>query len=209
MHKAELLSDIKTIKVLNKLGPLYHSYFGIRVAENGSTDHSGCDMETIKEAIENEYPVYNLDTDEDLEIICDFDDRADYCIMYPYDDLIQELDSFIPYRTVIIKNGNTIWNTKPDHWYNKKTTRFTNYKGNLRSLPYLNTLNYITIDDPFEQVTVKSKLKGTLLTINDVLFATRGLMADETRTVDSYEIVSVSEDKKTLIVKANIDNWST
>ena len=209
MHKAELLSDSETIKVLNKLGPLYHSYFGIRVDENGCTDCSGCDIETIKLAIEDEYTVYNLDTDEDLKDICDFDDKADYCIMYPYDDLIQESDSFIPYKTVIIKNGNTKWTTKPDYWYNKKTTWFTNYKGKLRSLPYLNTLNYITIDDPFEQVTVRSNLKGTMMTINDILFASRGLMADDTRTVDSYEIVSVSEDKKTLIIKANIDNWST
>jgi len=209
MHKAKLLSDIETIQVLNKLGPLYHSYFGIRVEKNIYTSTWSCDMETTREAIENEYPVYNLDTNEDLEDICDFDNKANYCILYDYDDLILESDSFIPYRTVIIKNGNTIWNTKPNHWYNKKTTWFTNYEGELRSLPYLNTLNYITIDDPFEQVIVQSKLKGTMLTINDILFATRGLMADETRTVESYKIVSVSEDKKTLIVKANIDNWST
>ena len=50
-------------------------------------------------------------------------------------------------------------------------------------------------------------LKKDDITFEDILFATRGLCVDETRTIDSYNILKITDDVLTL--EPNIDNYST
>jgi len=61
------------------------------------------------------------------------------------------------------------------------------------------------------QVTVSAADKGNDLTIDDILFATRALAMDDTRTVtEGYAGYTVLEQRgDTLILEPDIDNFST
>lgn len=62
--------------------------------------------------------------------------------------------------------------------------------------------------DPFNEVHLSAKDKGTFLTIDDILFASRALMADDTRTIDGgYKLLGYEND--TLILNTIIDNYSS
>jgi len=210
------LSPKQTIKLLNKLGPVYHAYYGIYPNKNSNKVEyiiKTLDSDTIKiikKAIKHNDIVMNTETDEilkDVSHIDIYEDTYEYMIFYDYDTLIAESKLYIPYKTVIIRNEDCQIKDL-DHWYNKRSTKLRNV-GYLRPymLPYLNTMHYLVVNKPFLDIIISSELKKNPLSISDILFATRGLMIDETRTIDQgYKILS--EDLDTLIVEPNIDNWS-
>ena len=66
---------------------------------------------------------------------------------------------------------------------------------------------YIHITDRYDEIEIRSSEKKHRITIDDVLFACRGLCYDDTRVVGRFNILS--DDGSTLVLMANIDNWST
>ena len=83
------------------------------------------------------------------------------------------------------------WHTKPkDIWY---------------KLP-----KYITVNDPFMKVTISEELKGSEITLEDILIATNALAVDQYRTMNhgnGYRIIGEHDD--TLILEPDIDNFSS
>jgi hypothetical protein len=165
------------LSILNKLGPLYHSYFGLHPDEDGEHINYEQDDETI---------------------------------IYNYKELINESLTEVPFDTIIIMYDESIWTEKPYEWYNEPSKWWKGYLEYLKPfvLPYLNTCKYINIIDPFMKVSINKNDKGSPLTINDILFATRALMNDDCRSIDQgYKILKMSE--STLVLVPEIDNWST
>ena len=66
---------------------------------------------------------------------------------------------------------------------------------------------YIKVKEPFIEVTISEKKKKALITLDDILFATRALMVDSSRTPDKYHIIS--ETSEELVLEPKIDNYST
>ncbi len=128
---------------------------------------------------------------------------------YDYDTIIKESNMCVEYQTVIVKfNGETskFWNHKPErYWYNEPSKLFRKTKSS--RLPFLNTRNYIKVTDPYMSVQISSKDKGSPITIDDILFATRALCCDETRTINKYKLIEKTKD--TLVIEPKIDNWSS
>ena len=161
------------IQILNLLGPIYHSYFGLHPEKDGYVE---------------------IEKDK----------------LIPYSKVLESSNVVIPFSKIVLKYSKDTWIEKPDNWFNKPSKWWIDYNNHLKpyALPYLNTRKYIKIDKPFMQITVSEEKKGSKLTIDDVLFATRGLMADDTRIVDGgYKILKVTKD--TLTIEPKIDNWST
>ena len=75
------------------------------------------------------------------------------------------------------------------------------------SFPDLSSRPYIHVIDPFMKVIIDAKEKGSLLTIDDILFATRALSLDATRSYDRFRILN--ETLHTLSLEPEMDNWST
>lgn len=119
--------------------------------------------------------------------------------------LLQELaDTTVPFKTVIVKYRKNEWFgqltphwNSVSKWFGPRKTR----------LPFLSTRPWITVDEPFMQVTLSADKKGSLLTLDDILFATRVLAVDTTRTYDKFKILS--ENETTLVLEPEMDNWST
>lgn len=114
-------------------------------------------------------------------------------------------NKYIHFKTVIIKYESAdVWAVKPRfEWYN-----LSQCEDNMNSeayLPLLNTRPWIKIDDPFMQVSISAEIKGSPLTIDDILFAARSLSADTStkiskagnyliRNDDNYDILCIEPD---------------
>lgn len=173
------------LKSLNKLGPIYHTYFGFMPDEDN----------------ENIITHISYDEEDDVEIV------------YKLNDVIQESLTTVPYETVVITyNDSSYWRRKPSYeWYNSpskwwKEGEYLKYLSKYK-LPYLNTRPYICVNIPYEKITISASDKGSVITIDDILFATRGLACDDTRSYDKFTILSSNDEKLVLI--PDMDNWST
>ena len=74
-------------------------------------------------------------------------------------------------------------------------------------LPPVSSVPYVNVVEPFMEVKITTEAKGSPLTVNDILFATRPLMLDGTRNIFKYWIIS--ENERELVPKAYIDTFST
>lgn len=137
--------------------------------------------------------------------------------------------TLLNHKTIIVRLDDeknvTNWTEKPskvsktwfrdkefsekEYWYDFPEDDFIS-KGNGKTLKLVGPLKdceYIHVVDLFEKIRLSSEDKGSRLSIDDVLFACRGLCADDTRSFESFNVLS--DDGSTLVLKANIDNWST
>jgi|LakMenEpi03Aug12_release.lakeMendotaPanAssembly.Ray.scaffolds.fasta_scaffold379455_2 hypothetical protein len=212
----ELNTD-QIIKLLNKLGPLYHSYFGIYPEKNTNFVEKLIyyDNDRIKQQIVDAINCNNKIITEDSQFITDikyFDNpnslNKHYWILYNYTKLINDLNKEIPFTTVTIKYQNkNYWDKLPNEWYNQQSQNWKNTDPYLKSyiLPYIEDIEYITIDDLFLQVSISSIKKESRLTIEDILLATRSLIIDDNRSIDSgYTLLNF--DDNTLVIEPNIYN---
>lgn len=72
-------------------------------------------------------------------------------------------------------------------------------------VPRLFTRKYITVDKPFWEISIDSNKKGSPITVDDVLFASRALMVDHTRTINGgYKVIQETND--ILVLEPDIDN---
>lgn len=63
---------------------------------------------------------------------------------------------------------------------------------------------YIKISKRWKFVTIDSKLKGSLIILDDIFFASRCFMIDGFRRIEGYEFIKVKNN--TLEIKVLIDN---
>jgi hypothetical protein len=138
---------------------------------------------------------------------CDEDETGE--VIMNVDELKDEAQTEIPFQTVVIKYTSDYWlyeYTELYKWYNQTSSCF--YKENKDThLPPLNTRPYIEINVPFMEIHISRQKKGQLITLDDILFATRGLMVDDTRIVDDgYKLLSY--EPNVLILEPLIDNLS-
>lgn len=121
------------------------------------------------------------------------DDDYDLQITYSATEtLLNEFNITVPYKLVVIKfNDPTYWITTPtDEWYQMK--------------------HYMSVVNKFMEVHVSAEKKGTAITLEDILYATRGLAIDDTRPMNrgtGYKILEEDDDK--LVIEPDIDNYST
>jgi len=115
----------------------------------------------------------------------------------------------IEYDTVKIMfegRARDYWFRMPDEdWYNKHN--FNPYN-NGQGLPTLNTRPYIMVINRYMEVHISKKQKGSPITLDDILFASRGLCMDHSRVIDEYKILS-DDNSSTLVLVPTIDNFST
>lgn len=206
-----------TISDLTFFGPMYHTHFGFR---NNQSDFPGWTSLTVQFNDQNTKLFINafirgnnVYSENDTENpIGSFDELVDdevYVILYDTIYLEHKAKTILPYSKVVIKYEKDTWTEKPDQWYNRKSTWFVHNKRSKWNpkdvLPFLNTRPNITVVKPFMEVEVESN--GVFITYDDILFATRALAADETRTYDGFRVLSEKNNILTLTV--DMDNSSS
>lgn len=191
--------------ILNKLAQGYHSGLGFDRPEiRGNINDND-----FVNLLEEDYEYQGLDADEIYEEF--FEDEEtftfDSCL------LKDKAKLKLLYKTIILKYPVDYWyKRKTDEWYNQPSTWWKPYdKFKDRLLPYLNSRTYIKIDNPYMKVTISADDKGYELTIDDILFATRGLASDDTRCICEHDTqyTILYDDDNTLILRPNMDNFST
>lgn len=193
----------ETVNLLNLLGQCYTPLFGF-VGDN-----------YIPEDLDDEFLMDILNTEYEKE---------HYDVRFEGDDIniiifkkwfLEEKSKIeLPYESIILKFPNDYWVNgkpyllnKPDkiyEWYND----CTNPENNISSR------DYITINTMYEKITISSKIKGSPITIEDILFATRGMCLDGSRDVvdmseGGYKIKSRIGTGLLILVKGGIPpfNW--
>jgi len=222
VHKNDLLQRLEWYK---------NECFALISDENGNEI---TDLEQIKQNIQKyQKKLTNIkktnierDNDEDIDDKnindnndtenSDQDDEIDeFNIVCDLNSVMNLSYSTIPHKKVIIQySDKNYWERLPTEWYNRPSNWWKNI-GKINEyllsyvLPYFNTCDrYIKVIEPFMKIEISAENKGTRININDIFFATRGLMADDTRTVDSgYKVIA--NDGITLVLEPEIDNWST
>lgn len=190
------MQDIKQpLRHLNRLAPCYHSGLGFK-KDADQPDQTVCVFG--QDSIKNWW-LKNGGTDPE-------DDDE---IHIPVTKLIDMSKQEIGQTTVVIKFSTNWDKLPPTQWYNLPPTAYMKMSPEYESqrLPFLNTRSYVTVDDPFMQVTVSAKQKGKKITFDDILFATRALAMDDTRTVDYYK--SLAKTKAKWVLEPEMDNFST
>jgi hypothetical protein len=214
-----------TIVDLSFLGRLYHTHFGFR---NNQWEFPGYTSLAVqfndqnKKLFINAFK-YDIDIYDEIDdnvynennrrkLIESFDDLIDddfYVITYDTVYIERKAQIALPYSKVIIKYEKDDWRAKPKEWYNRPSKRFVHTKRSTWDqedvLPYLNTRQNITVVKPFMEVEIESN--GIFLTYDDILFATRALAADETRTYNAFKVLSEKNNILTLTV--DMDNSSS
>lgn len=194
LKQIEYISTLEyQLFLLSTLGRMYHTGFGLRDNDRH--------LELYKDD-------YNTDL---CEFIKEYADDEDYEIAYFHDYMLMKLTTMIiPFSTVIIKYQRDTWYSKPDEWYNRKSNWWKDDKFQDRLLPFLNTKPYINVVKHVMEVEISAEKKGAAITIDDILFATRALAADDTRTVSDetgYRIISINDNILTL--EPSMNNFST
>lgn len=177
---------MEIIEELNYLGKIYHTGFGF-----------------MKEKNTNMVVNYGYNFEDD-----DHDDE-----LIEYDNLINRANKVVQYKKVILKfKSDYEWYNIPStDWYNNPSKWWKGSKCKKSLLPYLSSRKYIEVVDRFTEIQINSDIKENSITLDDIMFATRGLALDDTRTVcnfdDKYTILS--SDENILVLAVGIDNFST
>jgi hypothetical protein len=164
----------------------------------------------------NTLQMENIKIFKDVQTYNEWSDAWEKITVY---DIAEMADVKVPYQTVVIKYRRDTWQGYPKEWYNKRRLRrYTlgeikkglnkeKYEDDEDDLPFLNTRKYIKVVYPFMRVEVSAVQKGKALTVDDILFATRALAWDATRSYFRFTILD--SDKETLTLEPYMDNWST
>jgi hypothetical protein len=197
----KLLNSKETITTLNALGPLYHSTFGFHPRNKDDTTFEFC---TDNHDLIEWYEDYCDSTaiEEDLE-------SKEITIFVNLEQVFSHARNVVPYQNIIIKYQCDQWKNMPDFYYNRRSSWWSQLSPdshlNNYILPFLNTCTYITVFQSFMEVHLSRDIKGSRLTINDILFATRALLIDDCRTINyGYTVIQNTPD--TLIIEPQVDS---
>ena len=184
------------LNILNKICPLYHSNFGVYPCNDTNMSDfcaHGRDVQDIDELEEIllDNDCYVTLEEENSNFITDFNDIPEFANYYVYYKLtyIQELSQRqLPYDKVIIRYADNTWYGTLTEWYNRPSKWCQAISTYLKSyvLPHFNTRPYIHINEPFMKVSIYATEKGQPITYEDILFATRALCVDDSRTIESF-----------------------
>jgi hypothetical protein len=205
----------RIIKILNILGPIYYGGTGIQYA---SYDCYVDDFTRLKHDIKkNRVTVKHYDEVLEHTDICNDDDcEVDIEYKKSYIDKLMGFKS--SFDKIIVTYTNNGWYGNLEPWYNfENDTRRATFWSGMRyditdkcpknALPKLSSRKYITIVDFLMKIKIQKSKKKSSITIDDILFATRGLMLDSTRSIFRYKVLNVTD--KTLVLEPEIDNYST
>lgn len=204
--------NYEELTLLNLIAQTYHSGFGYHLDENY------CGKDNI---------LCNLSHDIITEVIA----KKDESTMVIFDlKLAKKISTtyLLKHKTIIlrldIKKNGTNWHEKPDkvkstwfreneipkakYWYEFPSGIFISKgKGQegrkIKLVGPLSDRSYIHVIDEFEEIKLISKEKGSQLTIDDVLFACRGLCADDTHSISSFNVIS--DNGSVLKLKVNVN----
>jgi hypothetical protein len=157
------------------------------------------------------------DEDNDSGELCEFIEEYatyenDHVAIFDFNNIKHLTNMIIPFQTIVLKGSIEFWmnNSIPEtEWYNEEPSSWTEDEKN-RLLPFLNSRPYITVDNPYLEVTISAEKKGASLTLDDVLFATRALALEDTRYVANNKgYILISGLNNVLILQPTMDNYST
>jgi len=116
----------------------------------------------------------------------------------------QDSEIEVEYDTIkIMFEGQT-----KDYWFRMPIKDWYNIKNyNRGGLLTLDTRPYIRVKTRYMEVDISKQKKGSPITLDDILFASRALCADDRRVIDKYKILS--HNNSTLVLVPTIDNFST
>jgi hypothetical protein len=114
-----------------------------------------------------------------------------------------------PYSVVKLKLPDNYWRQQSSEWYNSPSKWWTRSTSNNVHLEYLRARGYITVIKPFYEIEIRKDMKGTLITVEDILFAARGLAADDTRMVADDKFTVLKYENDVLELRPYTDNWSS
>lgn len=199
--------DIKTTIVISKIFPIIHNNLKSLLSVKIGFDVNDYKLEDIETISTLKFQISLLNwTGIHYNIWCGFSDSDFYTIINKHADIfVGDLkDMIVPFHIINIKRRADCWNQIPtNEWYNKPPRLPTGEEYIKYLLPFVNSKSYITVNDPFMQVNLSAEKKGMLLTIDDILFATRTLIEDDkkhaTNKYYSYSILSAEKGVLTLL----------
>lgn len=152
--------------VITLLAQLYHADYGL----TSTFDKSNINYQS-KNTSNNNGKSYDLfDLMNDPSFFEESDDE--FGPQFDYSYLEKQAQINVHFKTIILKyDGRNI--VAPKEWYNIPYS--SKY---LTPLPCLNIRPWISVDIPFKQITISSEIKGSVLTISDILFGIRALSGD-------------------------------
>ena len=157
----------KTIKLLNLLGQCYTAF--------ATFD----DDNKIKEDVGDKFLMDILNTEYPKE---HYVIRKNDYISFKRWFLEEKSNTELIYDKVVLKLPNDYWHSgKPRSILNNKIYQW--YNDCSEEKYNIDSRHYIKINIMYEKITISSKEKGSPITIEDVLFATRGMCLDEFRVV--------------------------
>lgn len=195
------LLPLKTLIELNFIGQTYHSNFGYN---NEELIYYADEVFNILT-----FPYVNLDVENYPEIYAEVNIGV-------VQDLSQH--KIVPHKTVtligyIYEHNNLLENVQKlrDNitnnavfWYDLSPGIKHPNTGFTTDLNPVSARSYIRINVPFNEILLDSTLKGTALTLDDIFFASRALMIDQSRSSSYYNVVS--DDGENLVLYVDIDN---
>lgn len=195
---------------LNALCNVYHSGFGYD-REDALLDEPNS-LSTLKTQFDWIEEVENPDDDTEVTYKLDTKKAKECAINYHlgHDRIVIRLRN----------EGKSGWRSKPDNvvrtyfdksdivttpvpWYElpKRSFKKKEFEGPFSDRHYMQVIDF------YDEVAISKNIKGSDITIDDILFASRALCIGADRCVFSYAVLY--DDGKTLKLKADIDNWST
>lgn len=199
-----------TLKLLNRICPFYHTGFGFRTY-----------ISTVPIQLPRDFYWYIR---HNASI---YDENEQPLRKYPPDGEFVNFRAIMPacvcrnlskhtfkHDKIVIMYRNEAWDFGlPTLWYNSPPPE--RFKKSKQWLDNLSSRPYITVDKHAVRVTISANKKGSPITIEDVLFATRALALDGFRSYDYFEkikshfVCTSSKKIRTLYLEPHMDNFST
>lgn len=185
-------------KSLNQLCIFFNGYYGY--TSKGECYFNKDSIEFVKKALKTKSVELRDESSQPIKKI----KRGEYTT-YQFPDGYLELcgREALKFEKVIIKHDDpNYWEEIPDVWY---TSSSEYYNTNSNVLP-VDSRKYIKIIKDFGLVEIDSNIKGSRITLDDVLFASRCFMRDGFRCVDKYKVIRV-DNTSILEIEPCIDNY--
>jgi hypothetical protein len=158
----------ETVNLLNFLGQCYNAYDGFDKNNN------------VKENLDDEFLMDILNTELSEE---HYDILPDDYIRFKIWFLEEQADTELVYDTVILKFPADYWVNGKPHLLSSPNKVYEWHNDNKDENLNLRSRSYIKVNIKYEKITISAKEKGSPLTIEDVLFATKGMCLDGNRYV--------------------------
>lgn len=169
----------ETVKLLNLLGQCYTAFGEFDEDEFDDEEEDGV-FNRIKKDVDDEFLMKILNTEYSKK---HYDFKPDDYISFKSWFLEEKSKIELVYDTVILKLPSNYWNYGKPHLLASPKKIYEWYNDNSEEKYNISSRSYIKINIKYEKITISSKEKGSPLTIEDILFATKGMCLDMDRYV--------------------------